>query len=178
VYNILKRNGLIKPLSKPRHKRTYKRFSRRRPDSLWRADLTIFRRKYVIVFMDDGSMFLTAIEWFSAPKADLVIDAFDDTIKEYGMPRNVLTDHGTQLYSVRGGTSPFDQYCHDHKIRHIMGGIAKPTTQGKIERFFCTLKNEYGRYNDLGEYADHYNNRRRHAGIGYLTPASKKILCL
>jgi len=171
VYNILKRNGLIHSLDKPRHKRTYRRFSRRHPNSLWQADLTIFRRKYIIAFMDDCSRFLTAIEWLAAPKADLVIDVFGEAIKEYGKPRHVITDHGTQFYSVRGGTSSFDQYCHDNRIRHIMGGIAKPTTQGKIERFFHTLKTEYGQYNDLDAYTDYYNNRRLHAGIGYLTPA-------
>jgi len=64
-----------------------------------------------------------------------------------------------------------DQHCHDNRIRHIMGGIAKPTTQGKIERFFHTLKTEYGQYNGLDTYTDYYNNRRLHAGIGYLTPA-------
>ena len=171
VYRILESNGLINSLAKPRQKRTYRRFARKRPNSLWQADLTIFRRKYVIAFMDDCSRFLTAIEWLSAPKADLVIDVFDAAIKEYGRPHHVITDHGTQFYSVRGGTSSFDQYCHGQKIRHIMGGIAKPTTQGKIERFFHTLKTEYGQYNDLGEYTDYYNNRRLHAGIGYLTPA-------
>jgi len=65
---------------------------------------------------------------------------------KYGKPRHVITDHGTQFYSVRGGTSSFDQYCHEMRIKHIMGGIAKPTTQGKIERFFHTLKTEYGQY--------------------------------
>jgi len=44
VYNILKMNGLIKQLFKELKKRTYIRFSRRCPNSLWRADLTIFRR--------------------------------------------------------------------------------------------------------------------------------------
>jgi len=83
----------------------------------------------------------------------------------------VITGHGTQSYSVRGGASSFDQYCHEQKIRHIMGGIAKPTTQGKIERFFRTLKTEYGQRNDLGAYAEYCNNRRLHAGIGYSTPA-------
>ena len=171
VYRVLSKNGLINPLPKPRQKRTYKRFARRHPNSLWQADLTIFRRKYIIAFMDDRSRFLTAIEWLSAPKADLVTDVFDEAIRQYGRPRHVITDHGTQFYSVRGGTSSFDQYCHEQKIRHIMGGIAKPTTQGKIERFFHTLKTEYGQHNDLGAYADYYNNKRLHAGIGYLTPA-------
>jgi len=170
VYNILKKNGLINSLERPRQKRTYIRFARRHPNSLWQADLTIFGRRYVVAFMDDCSRFLTAIEWLARPKADMVVDTLQGAIEQYGRPRQVITDHGTQFYSVRRGESTFDQFCRENRIRYIMGAIGKPTTMGKIERFFHTLKTEYGQFNDLHAFTDYYNNRRLHAGIGYLTP--------
>jgi transposase InsO family protein len=34
--------------------------------------------------------------------------------------------------------SDFDSFCKEHDIQHIMGGIGKPTTPGKIERWHRT----------------------------------------
>jgi len=51
---------------------------------------------------------------------------------------HILTDHGSQFYSVRRGESSFDAYCEAKGINHILGGIGKPTTLGKIERWFRT----------------------------------------
>lgn len=96
---------------------------------------------------------------------------FQQAIDEYGKPRQIITDHGTQFYSVRNGESSFDQFCMENSIQHILGGIGKPTTLGKIERFFQTFKEEYDAFNSLDEYLKYYNHQRLHGGIGYLTPA-------
>jgi transposase InsO family protein len=67
-----------------------------------------------------------------------VISLLDQAIHEYNTPREILTDHGSQFWSVRKGESSFDTYCQQQRIKHILGGIGKPTTQGKIERWFRT----------------------------------------
>jgi len=171
VYNILKRNNLIHSLTRPRMKRTYRRFSREHPNSLWQADLTVFGGRYAIAFLDDCSRYLTGIDLVKRATAEEVLDIFDGAIDQYGRPRQIITDHGAQFYSVRRGESSFDRFCKENDIEHIMGSIGKPTTTGKIERFFQTFKREYRMFNNLDTFVDYYNNRRLHAGIGYLTPA-------
>jgi putative transposase len=52
-----------------------------------------------------------------------------------------------------------------------MGSIGKPTTQGKIERFFQTFELYYPRFNDMTEFQQHYNYVRPHRSLNFLTPA-------
>jgi len=170
VYRILKKNNLIDALSKPRRQRTYKRFSRKHPNSLWQSDLTLFGRKYVVAFLDDHSRFLTGIDFIPKASAESVLSVFEQAIDAFDKPRQILTDHGTQYYDVHGGISEFTQFCIDNKIKHIMSSIGHPQTTGKVERFFRTFKEEYV-FNSLNEFVDYYNNKRLHGAIGYLTPA-------
>ena len=45
-----------------------------------------------------------------------------------------MTDHGSQFYNSRSKLkSDFDSFCKEHDIQHVMGGIGKPTTLGKID---------------------------------------------
>ena len=68
-----------------------------------------------------------------------VIDLVKRTIRKYGKPLQILTDHGSQFYNSRSKLqSDFDSFCKEHDIQHIMGSIGKPTTLGKIERWHRT----------------------------------------
>lgn len=136
IYRILRREGLNHPLTKPRIKRTYKRWQRTHPNSLWQCDLKVVGARWLITILDDHSRFVTGSEIFDEGTAENVIWLFDQAVHEYAKPREVLTDHGSQFWSVRKGESSFDAYCGQHGIEHILGGIGKPTTQGKIERWF------------------------------------------
>lgn len=171
VYRILKKNNLVNSLSKHRQQRTFKSFSRKRPNSLWQTDLTLFGNRYVIAFLDDCSRFLTGIDFIPGASTDLVLSVFEQAIDAFGKPRQVLTDHGTQYYDIHGGISEFTQFCIDNKIKHILASIGHPQTTGKVERFFRTFKEEYEVFNSLDEFTDYYNNKRLHGAIGYLTPA-------
>ena len=171
VYRILKAESLLKCIKKPRRKRTYKSWSREHPDSLWQTDLCIYKRKYLATFMDDCSRFVLVIDIFKQGTTQNVLNLFQRAIDQYGKPREVLTDHGTQYYSVRGGTSEFDRFCVDNGIKHILGGIGKPTTLGKIERFHRTFREMYPRFSSLEEFQKCYNFERPHGGIGYAFPA-------
>jgi transposase InsO family protein len=171
VYRMLRREGLNHPLTKPRTKRTYKRWQRTHSNSLWQCDLKLVGPRWLITILDDHSRFVTGSEIFNEGTAENVIWLFDQAINEYTKPREILTDHGSQFWSVRKGESSFDMYCEQHGIKHILEGIGKPTTQGKIERWFRTYDQEHARFMFHRKFIQYYNYERPHMALNYSTPA-------
>jgi transposase InsO family protein len=171
VYRILRREGLNHPLDKPRTKRTYQRWQRKHPNSLWQCDLKLVGVRWLITILDDHSRYVTGSRVFKEGTAENVISLLDQAIHEYNKPREILTDHGSQFWSVRKGESSFDTYCEQQRIRHILGGIGKPTTQGKIERWFRTYDLEHSRFPVHWKFIEYYNYERPHMALNYKTPA-------
>jgi putative transposase len=172
VYRILAGHGLINHLAEPRKQKTYRHWSRKRPNSLWQVDLCIYDRQWVTAFLDDCSRFCTAIGLSKRGTTQNVLGLFEAAIDEHGKPREVLTDHGTQFYASKGQKSGFTRFCEENGIRHIFGGIGKPTTLGKVERFNRTFKELYPRFNSMEKFVQHYNFEKPHRGVNYATPAS------
>lgn len=160
VYRILRQAGLNHPLTKPRTKRTYRRWQRMHPNSLWQCDLKLVGSRWLVGILDDHSRFIAGSDIFDEGTAENVTWLLDKAIHEYSKPREILTDHGTRFWSVRRGESAFEAYCLRLGIKHIMGGIGKPTTQGKIERWFRTYELEHARF-DLHRKFIHYYNYER-----------------
>jgi putative transposase len=103
--------------------------------------------------------------------AENVIWLLDQAIHEYAKPREILTDHGSQFWSVRRGASSFDTYCERNKIKHILGGIGKPTALGKIERWFRTYDQERARFPLHWKFTRYYNYERPNTALDHSTPA-------
>lgn len=171
VYRVLCREGLNRPLVRPRQKRSFKRWERIHPNSLWQCDLKVDGSRWLITFLDDHSRFVTGSELFKEGTAENVIWLLDQAIPEYSKPREILTDHGSQFWSARGGESRFDIYCRNNRIKHILGGIGKPTTLGKIERWFRTYDQEHAKFNLHRKFIEYYNYERPHMSLNYKTPA-------
>jgi putative transposase len=171
AYRILRQAGLNHPLGKPRIKRTYRRWQRMHSNSLWQCDLKLVPPKWLMGILDDHSRFVPGSDLFDEGTAENVIWLFDRAIHEYGKPRETLTDHGSVFWSVRKGESSFDQYCQQQGIKHILGGIGKPTTQGKIERWFRTYDQEHDRFPLHRKFIHYYNWERPHMSLNYSTPA-------
>jgi putative transposase len=169
VYKILKGNGLIMPGS-PRKQRTYCSFSRSHPDSLWQTDIKYHEGSYLIAYIDDCSRYVLNATLIDKATTEAIIRHLEGLFR-FRKPRQILTDHGTQYYS-RHGKSEFDKACERHGVEHIMGGIGKPTTQGKIERFFRTFNMYYPRFSCMDEFLYNYNHVMPHGALGYRTPAS------
>jgi putative transposase len=171
VYRILCREGLNHPLDKPRVKRTYIRWERKQSNSLWQCDLKIIGPEWLITILDDHSRYVTASEIFREGTAENAIRLLNQAIHEYSKPREILTDHGSQFYSVRHGESSFTRFCSENGITHILGGIGKPTTLGKIERWFRTYDLEHSKFDFHWKFIEYYNYERPHMSLNYKTPA-------
>jgi len=97
----------------------------------------------------------------------------------YGITvQGLLTDNGAAYRSTVHAIA-----CRALGIRHLRTRPRRPQTNGKAERFIRTLQTgwAYGaiyatsaqRTAALDGWLYHYNHRRRHAGIGRTTPATR-----
>jgi transposase InsO family protein len=169
IYTILKMNDLITRPYKPRRQRTFIRFQRLHPDSLWQTDIKYYGDRYLIAYLDDCSRYAPALGLFREATTDNVLHVLDDALGNGRVPSQMLTDHGTQYYSD-SDKSRFTLYLETHGIQHIMSSIGKPTTQGKIERFFQTFEHYYPKFNNPNRFREYYNNKP-HRSLNYKTPA-------
>ncbi len=146
------------------------------PNDMWHTDWTIcpFTHKYLIAFIDDHSRFIIHAEYFDKATTENTLIAFKKAIQKYGKPKSILTDNGAQFTPARAQKGPFTQWCEQLNIKHILGRIHHPQTNGKIERWFGTYKQEYKQGQDnLETFTNYYNQQRLHQGIRYQTPLQR-----
>ena len=147
-----------------------------KPNMLWHTDWTTcpFTGKYLIAFIDDHSRFIIHAEYFENATTENTIKALQNAIKKYGKPEAILTDNGTQFTPARTEKGPFTHCCEKQGIKHILGRIHHPQTNGKIERWFGTYKMEFKKEEDtLKTFIKYYNEERLHQGIGYKVPSDR-----
>lgn len=142
------------------------------PNAMWHTDWTTcpFTGMQLIAFIDDYSRFIVHAEYFNNATVENTLLAFAAAIRRYGKPEHILTDNGVQFH-ING---PFEEFCNEHSIKHILGRVHHPQTNGKIERWFGTYKLEYQPQRwTLNEYIRLYNEERLHQGIGYKVPSQR-----
>lgn len=182
--NILKRNGLIDPAESAKHT-AFQRFEKHHCNEMWQTDfkgdflLGNGVRCYPLTILDDHSRYSIRIE----PKVSAtdVKSSFIAAFQEYGLPNSVLSDNGSQFAGAHRGLSTFERFLIDLDILPIHGRPIHPQTQGKIERFHLTFKQEALRTipidmdNAATRFANWrwtYNEVRPHHALGMKTPAS------
>ncbi|MEK6949667.1 MAG: DDE-type integrase/transposase/recombinase, partial [Nanoarchaeota archaeon] len=152
------------------------KYERQKPKELLHTDWAVcpFTKQFIIAFIDDCTRLLIHAEYFAQATAENSILAFKNAIAKFGKPDAILTDNGTQFTPARGDKGPFTLFCEEQGIKHILGRVHHPQTNGKIERWFGTYKQEYDeRFSCLNDFIKYYNEERIHQGIGYLTPLEK-----
>jgi len=148
------------------------------PHDLWHTDWTIdpVTGLNLIAFIDDCTRYLIHAEIFAHATTENTVLALQIAIAKHGKPKAILTDNGVQFTPARAEKGPFTEFCENKGIKHILGRIHHPQTNGKIERWFGTYKQEYDeRFRCLDDFLVFYNEDRLHQGIGYLTPKEKLL---
>ncbi|MGM5485088.1 MAG: DDE-type integrase/transposase/recombinase [Nanobdellota archaeon] len=143
-----------------------------KPNMLWHTDWTDcpFTGKKLIAFIDDNSRYIVHAEYFENATTQNTILAFMNAMDKYGIPENILTDQGSVFHE----NGAFRDFCEKNGIKHILGRVGHPQTNGKIERWFGTYKMEFQPQRwTLDQFVGIYNNVRLHQGIGYKTPKEK-----
>lgn len=185
VNNILKRNGCISEEQSLMH-RPYQRFEKEACNDMWQTDFKgEFLMKdgnycYPLNILDDHSRYILTIKP-SLSTGNLVKDTFERTFYEFGMPNSVLSDNGAQFAGFKQGYTQFEKWLMDHDILPIHGRIRHPQTQGKIERFHRSMKEELLKHREfeniedadrhLQEWREKYNTVRPHEALGMKCPA-------
>ena len=130
IHMIIKENHLPMHTYAPRRQRTYTRFQRAHPDSLWQTDIKYYGDEYLIAYLDDCSRYVPAIELYTEATTENLLSLTDDALSHGRPPSQVLSDHGPQYYS-NNGKSRFTLYLEADDIEHLTGSIGKATAQAR-----------------------------------------------
>ena len=190
VHRILLRRGQVvaQPRKRPKSSSS-RRFAAAAPNRMWQLDglehtLADGRVATVIQIVDDCSRLDLACRAAVSENSADVWAAMQDAIAGHGLPRQLLTDNGSALNgSRRGFTTDLEARLRALGVVSVASSPRHPQTCGKNERAHKTLRRWLRRrpkaadldqlQAQLDAYRDWYNTRRRHQGIGGLTPRQR-----
>lgn len=169
IQKIFRKYGLKMSLRRRPSQIKFVKYEWPRSNMLWHTDWTLcpFTGKQLIAFIDDYSRYIVHAQYFDEATTKNTLIAFDKAIKKYSNPDAILTDNGVQFH-IQGA---FEEFCNKHNIKHILGRVHHPQTNGKVERWFGTYKLEFKKGEDtLIKFVNYYNKERLHQGIHYGVP--------
>ena len=186
IRRILHAAGLVVPEPRKRPRSSWIRFEAAAPNELWQSDFTHWRladgsEVEILNWLDDHSRYLLACTVFRRVGGDDVVATFTAAGDAHGWPAATLTDNGS-VYTSRftGGRNGFEYLLAYLGIRQKNGAPGHPQTQGKIERFYQTLKRWLGQgpaaasiaalQDRLDAFRHAYNEERPHRAVGRVTP--------
>jgi len=187
VYRTLKAEGLVRPVEL----KTFPAASEYSiktscPNQQWQTDATYLLVKnwgwyYLISVLDDFSRRILAWRLQSAMTAtdfSEVIEAACEaaSIDEAPIERRpkLVTDRGPALISA-----DFGRYLETRGIGHILASPYHPQTNGKIERYHRSCKEQINLLvwespeqleREIDDFIGYYNSRRYHEALGNVTP--------
>ncbi len=190
VSRHLTRAGLVTPDPAKRPRSSYLRFAAEQPNECWQSDFTHYRLAggtdtEIICWLDDHSRYVLRLTAHIRVTGPIVLAAFKAACAAHGVPASTLTDNGT-VYTARfvGGRNGLEHELRRLKVKQKNGKPNHPQTQGKIERFWQTLKKWLTAQPDqpatiaqlqalLDTFTSYYNNHRPHRSLPHrATPAT------
>ena len=179
VYRVLKQEGLIEPWSK-RSKKGKGFKHPLKPHQHWHTDFTYLKIGgvfyYLACVLDGASRAI--LSWHLKPSmtekdAQIAIQKARESYPNQ-KPR-IISDNGSQYTS-----QDFREFINFCEMTHVKTSPYYPQSNGKIERFHGSIKNEALRPNTpidledaervITKYIHDYNHTRLHSAIGYVPP--------
>ena len=178
IEKILVRNGMVTPNVKKQKPRKWVRYELPNPNDLWHTDWSYdpFTGHNLSVYIDDRTRLITSFGIFKRATAENSLALLKSGIVECGKPKAVMTDHGAQYYAnhpnAKQENTIFRSTLDILGIKHYLARVNRPQTNGKVERFFRTYKEEFitETFASLNEFMQHYNEKRLHMSLHYKTP--------
>ena len=186
IRGISKRRGFVVTTQRDKRQMPAKDLVNRRfvangPNQLWVADMTYVPTwmgfLYLAVVIDVWSRRVVGWSMGERMTADLVLTALNMAL-EQRKPKGVIhhSDQGSQYTSLA-----FGERCRQMQVRPSMGTVGDAYDNAMAESFFASLEGELIERNSFQSKAQArmavftwiegwYNPRRRHSGLGYLSP--------
>lgn len=159
----------------------------RRVHELWQTDFTYFKVigwgwYYLGSVLDDYSRYIIAWKLFTTMAAEDVTDILESAVERTGI-YGVPVKHRPRLLSDNGPcyiSGELREYLEGRGIEHTRGAPYHPMTQGKIERYHRSMKNEvtltkyyfpWELEQEIKRFVEYYNHRRYHESLNNVTPA-------
>jgi putative transposase len=159
----------------------------RRVHELWQTDFTYLHVVgwgwyYLGTVMDDYSRYIIAWKLFTTMAASDVKELLDLAVAKTGIER-VAVKYRPRLLSDNGScfiAGELTEYLQTKGMKQTHGAPYHPMTQGKIERYHRSMKNEvtlqkyympWELEQEIARFVEYYNNERYHESLDNVTPA-------
>lgn len=178
IEKLLLRNRLVEPNIKKQKPRKWVRYELPNPNDMWHTDWSYdpFTGNNLSVYLDDRTRLITSFGVFKSATTKNTLCLLKAGMACYGKPKSIMTDHGSQYYANRPEAkqqnTQFRIALDSLGIKHYLARVNRPQTNGKVERFFRTYKEEYIQetFTGIKDYINHYNQHRPHMSLNYKTP--------
>ncbi|MGF3573735.1 MAG: DDE-type integrase/transposase/recombinase, partial [Candidatus Bathyarchaeia archaeon] len=171
IHKILKQEGLTKDEPHKQRRRKWVRYERKYSNSLWHADWFEQKHEQIILFEDDASRLITGYGVFSNANMTNSVQVLNHAINTYGIPKQMMTDHGVQFTSLPRETctdpkpNEFQQLLKQHGILHIKARVKHPQSNGKVERAAQTIQQLRKHFTSWEQTVYYYNFKRPHSSL-------------
>jgi transposase InsO family protein len=193
ISRYLARAGLVTPEPRKRPRSSYLRFEAEMPNECWQSDFTHYplagrADTEILAWLDDHSRYLLRITAHHHVSGPTVVAQFRAAAAEHSLPASTLTVNGlvytTRFSGGRGGRNGLETELRRLGVKQKNSRPAHPQTQGKIERFWQTLKAWLAAQSPqpatltqlqalLDDFARLYNHQRPHRALPHrATPAT------
>jgi transposase InsO family protein len=184
VFRVLRDNNLMNRFARPSPSKKGSGFEQPlKANEHWHIDISYLNIcgtfYYLCSILDGYSRKIIAWE-ISETMTEAQVEVIVERAKEeYPKARaRIISDNGPQFIA-----RDFKEYIRLSGMTHVRTSPSYPQSNGKIERFHETLKNESIRQKVplsledarkiVGEFIAEYNGKRLHSAIGWITPNDK-----
>ncbi|WP_198947786.1 IS3 family transposase [Magnetofaba australis] len=183
VLRVLRTAGLMRRWSPPPSQKGTGFKQPSEPHKHWHVDISYLNIQgtfyYLCSVLDGCSRFILHWEIRESMKEDEVEVVLLRAQEAYpeAKPR-LISDNGPQFVA-----NDFKAFIRESGMTHVRTSPYYPQSNGKLERFHGSLKRECIRPQTplsledaqrvVGKYVEHYNTRRLHSAIDYVTPQDR-----
>jgi len=170
IHRIMLEEGIAKKEPKKSRRRSWVRYERKHSNSLWHADWFQYKFKDCLLIIDDASRFIVHCKEYPDAQIDKSCNGFLEAIKEWGIPKQFMTDHGSNFVTIEvvgmeKGDSQLTKLLKSYKTKHIRARVKHPQSNGKAERAVGTMKQLWEKLGSLDKAVKHYNYKRPHRSL-------------